>query len=141
MRMTVALVVFGVLLLLSSFYFGLKFFDGKVEKDTYEAALNYDKQKKLISRYEIDAVFNSVVFDGVNVRLEGSLKSNKKVKLNSLKLESPSSRLSIKQNFEIKDENFVLQAEGLNAGNYIVIFELIVDNETLRFEKAIYIKK
>lgn len=141
MRMTVALVVAGVLLLLSSFYFGLKFFDGKVEKDTYGAALRYDKQNRLISQYGIAPEIGSLVYDGTSVKIEGILKSTGKIKINSIKLESPSTRMMIKQSSDIKDEKFMLAVNQLVEGNYVIIFDLMVDNENIRLEKPIYIKK
>jgi len=48
MRLFIGLIIIGVALLSASFYLGARFFDGKVDEDTYSTALRYDEQNHLI---------------------------------------------------------------------------------------------
>ncbi|MDK2792311.1 MAG: hypothetical protein PWQ25_1174 [Deferribacteres bacterium] len=50
MRMMLGLVLLGFLLLGSSFYFGIKYFDGKVEEKPYEEASLYDMKREIVEK-------------------------------------------------------------------------------------------
>jgi len=139
MRMMIALVIFGILLLFSSFYFGVKFFDGKLVEDSYNAAIEYDKKKKIINDNDISIVINSIKFDDKFCRIAGDVKNADNIV--SLKLDSPSTKLSISQNVEIKNGKFIIELKDITEGNYLIVAEVKVKDELVRLEKPVYIKK
>jgi len=139
MRMMIALVIFGILLLFSSFYFGVKFFDGKLVEDSYNAAIEYDKKKKIINDNDISIVINSIKFDDKFCRIAGDVKNADNIV--SLKLDSPSTKLSISQNVEIKNGKFIIELKDITEGNYLIVTEVKVKDELVRLEKPVYIKK
>ncbi|ADR18734.1 hypothetical protein [Calditerrivibrio nitroreducens] len=139
MRMMIALVIFGILLLFSSFYFGVKFFDGKLVEDSYNAAIEYDKKKKIINDNDISIVINSIKFDDKFCRIAGDVKNADNIV--SLKFDSPSTKLSISQNVEIKNGKFIIELKDITEGNYLIVAEVKVKDELVRLEKPVYIKK
>jgi len=141
MKMMIGLIIAGLLLLYSSFYFGLNFFDGKVEKDSYNAALNYDKLKNIIEKYHIDLNVNSIVCKFNTCSIDGRLTGDIPLQIKSVILDSPSKRVNINQKADIKNQGFRLIASEVLEGNYIFIVNLNVNGEEVRFEKPYYIKK
>lgn len=139
MRMMIALIILGVLLLFSSFYFGVKFFDGKLEEDSYNAAIDYDKKKKIIKDNDISIVVDSIKFDGKLCSITGDVKNAENIV--SLKFDSPSSKLNIPQTVEIKNGKFIIDLKDITEGNYLIVAEVKVKDELVRLEKPIYIKK
>ncbi|MCA1926836.1 MAG: hypothetical protein LDL13_01425 [Calditerrivibrio sp.] len=140
MKMMMGLIIAGLLLLYSSFYFGMKYFDGKVEKDTYESALVYDNQMQIIKKYNIEIVDSKIYTSGSKTFVEGFIKSDKKLNLTEVRLEYPSKNSKIQQDKEIDGSSFKLLFDAEMKGNYSIVAYINIDNISVRLEKAIYIK-
>lgn len=140
MKMMVVLIIAGLLLLYSSFHFGMKYFDGKIEKDTYESALAYDNQMHKIKTYNIEILDTKVYSSGGKTFLEGSIKSDKEITLTDVRLEYPYKNSVIQQDKKIDASYFKLSSDSAMKGNYTIVAYVNVDNISVRLEKAVYIK-
>lgn len=140
MRMMIALIIFGLLLLYSSFYFGIKYFDGKVEQDTYNAALKYDENKKLVRAYNIKTEIGNIFKEGVNIVIEGTVKSDVPIIIKKIKLDDISRSRQMKQSAKYNGNSFKIVVNDSLKGNYLVVSEVEVNNKTVRLEELIYVK-
>ncbi|MCX8083375.1 MAG: hypothetical protein N3C60_00415 [Calditerrivibrio sp.] len=140
MRLMVALIIVGLLLLYSTFYFGAIYFDGKVEKNTYEAAINYDKHKKLISDIKLDLSVEKISYNNGIWNITGEIRGKSGFSIKSLQVDSPSKKVEIVQKVELSNNNFNIRLDKVSEGNYVIVAQLFIDNESVRLEKPIYLK-
>lgn len=140
MRMMIALIIFGLLLLYSSFYFGIKYFDGKVEQDTYNAALKYDENKKIVRAYNIKTEIGNIFKDGDNIVIEGTVKSDVPIIIKNIKLDDISRSRQMEQSAKYNGNSFKIVVNDSLEGNYLVVSEVEVNNKTVRLEEPIYVK-
>ncbi|MEF3254988.1 MAG: hypothetical protein K6348_05425 [Deferribacterales bacterium] len=136
----IALIIFGLLLLYSSFYFGIKYFDGKVEQDTYNAALKYDENKKIVRAYNIKTEIGNIFKDGDNIVIEGTVKSDVPIIIKNIKLDDISRSRQMEQSAKYNGNSFKIVVNDSLEGNYLVVSEVEVNNKTVRLEEPIYVK-
>lgn len=139
MRLFVGLIIIGIVLLSASFYLGARFFDGKVDEDTYSTALRYDEQNHLIKKHGIAIEVNKIQSLGNKARIEGNVKSSVSLNIVNIQVEYPASDKKIIQSLKKERSSFVIELENISKGNYDIVAEALVDNRSVKIEKPIYI--
>lgn len=141
MRMMIGLIILGILLLFTSFYFGNKYFDGTVVEKPYEEAVEYDKKKAIIKEHNISIDNISVVTNNESYKLcfliNGKLQKPLPVK--NVVIYRPAGGKSIDLAFSIQENKVCSNLSNIEKGYYIL--KVFLNMETLVFlEKTIFIK-
>jgi len=141
MRMMIGLIILGILLLFTTFYYGKKYFDGTVVEKPYEEAMEYDKKKAIIKEHSISVDNISIATNNESYELcfliNGKLQKPLPVK--NVAIYRPAGGKSIDLTFSIQENKVCSNLSNIEKGYYIL--KVFLNLEALVFlEKTIFVK-
>jgi len=140
MKMMIALLIAGFLLLGSSFYFGNRYFDGKVVDKPYVEASLYDQKKKIVNDYSLSLEILNIekVEDKYKIcfTINGEIK--RPFPIERVEIFRPAGGEIIRPEVNIKNRACTVNVP-LNKGYYILKV-LLKMQQVVELEKTLYIK-
>ncbi|UOD35362.1 hypothetical protein DSN97_03245 [Deferribacteraceae bacterium V6Fe1] len=140
MRMMMALLIVGFALLGSSFYFGNKYFDGKVTDKPYIEASQYDQKKKIINQHSLSLEILNVakVDDKYKICFTINGEVSRPFPIERVEIFRPGGGETIRPEINIKNRVCTVNV-GLKQGYYILKV-LLKMQQIVELEKTLYIK-
>lgn len=140
MKMMIGLLVVGFLLLGSSFYFGIKYFDGKVVEKPYLEARKYDEKKKVIRNQNLSLEILQITRIDERYKLCFTIKGNdipSPFPITKVEISRPAGGEVITPEIQIKNKICTLDLK-LDKGFYIIEVFLKIKDE-ISLKKDFYI--
>ncbi|KAA0257142.1 hypothetical protein FHQ18_11270 [Deferribacter autotrophicus] len=142
MKQMIALLSAGAMLLFITFYFGMKYFDGKSVAKPYNEALHYDKNNSIIKNYNLKISIQNISTKTNLCTLKFKILSNNKksFKIENIKISRPVENEIIKIiSYRIFENSGTIQFNFSKKGYYILTVNLKLDNYQLTLNKSFYI--
>ena len=143
MKVSLIILIIGLITIAPSIYVGIKFFDGKVVEQPYESGLTYDADKKFISDNGLKLTILTNEKTDKDVKLAFSFDKNDNINIEetSFFITRPATNQgNIKLDAKIDKDGVYASAFKLeNYGHYILKAITTINGKKIAIQKGFYI--
>jgi nitrogen fixation protein FixH len=141
--MKVSLIIFfiGFLTIAPSIYFGNKMFDGKVEANSYENGLAYDKIKSTIKNYDLAVAIHEKTVTEQGLTLKFSVDSSKPFPAENFaaEVDRPVAREALTGKLSESEGIYTLELQHAEKGYNILKVSFMLEGNEIALKKNFYV--
>ena len=129
----------GIITIFPTVIIGKKYFDGRVEENSYEKGIAYDKMRDLLDEKGLKLNLNKIEQNGSNVKLMFDLNGDFAPETMKTEIEKLVGGKPLVIQPDKTEDFYVVSASKLDKGYHILKISFNLDGEEVRLKKSFYI--